>query len=180
MKAVGFIETSSVARGLLCCDAMLKAAPVTLVYARQTCPGRYTALVSGDVGSVQASVAAGEALGEGTLIDSMVIPNMDERVMLAVAGAGEVGDKDALGVVETYSLASGFVAADAAIKAADVSLVELRLGGGMSGKSYVLLAGNLSSVQAAVMAGQAAVQESGMLDQVAVITSPDPVLRSVI
>ncbi|GAB4265991.1 MAG: BMC domain-containing protein [Thermoleophilia bacterium] len=180
MKAIGFIETSSVARGLVCCDAMLKAAPVELVYARQTCPGRYTVLVTGDVGAVQASVAAGEAEAQGTLIDSTLIPNVDERVMAAVGGVGEIAAGDAVGIVETYSLASGFAAADAAVKAAAVTAVELRLGGGMSGKAYILVSGSLSSVQAAVAAGKAAVEQSGMLDQVAVIPSPAPELRAVI
>lgn len=180
MKAIGFIETSSVARGLLSCDAMLKAAPVELVYARQTCPGRYTVLVTGDVGAVQASVAAGEAQAQGTLIDSVLIPNIDDRVMAAIGGAGEIGSGDAIGIIETYSLASGFAAADAAVKAADVSAVELRLGGGMSGKAYILLAGGLSSVEAAVAAGTAAVAASGMLDQTAVLASPAAGLRAVI
>lgn len=180
MKAIGFIETSSVARGIVCCDAMLKAAPVELVYARQTCPGRFTVLVTGDVGSVEASVAAAEAEGHGTMIDSCLIPNLDDRVMAAIGGAGDVREGDALGIVETYSLASGFVAADAAVKAADVTAVELRLGGGMSGKAYVLLAGDLSLVQAAVAAAKKAVEADGMLDQVAVVPSPSPALRSVI
>ena len=180
MKAIGFIETSSIARGVVCCDAMLKAAPVELIYARQTCPGRFTVLVTGDVGAIQASMSAGEAEGRGTIIDATLIPNIDERVMAAVGATGDIGEGDALGIIETYSLSSGFLAADAAVKAASVKAIELRLGGGMSGKSYVLLAGVLSAVQAAVAAGQAAVEGSGMLDQIAVLPSPTPALRAVI
>ena len=50
----------------------------------------------------------------------------------------------------------------------------------MSGKAYVLLAGDLSLVQAAVAAAKKAVEADGMLDQVAVVPSPSPALRSVI
>jgi microcompartment protein CcmL/EutN len=180
VKAIGLIETSSVARGMLCCDAMVKAAPIELVYARQTCPGRYTVLVSGDVGAVEASLGAGELEADGTLIDLILIPHIDERVMAAVGGTGEINEGDALGIVETYSLSSGIAAADAALKAASVSAVELRLGGGMSGKAYILMAGDLSSIEAAVAAGRRAVEDSGMLDQTAVISAPAPELRSVV
>ena len=46
-----------------------------------------------------------------------------------------------MGVMEFYTIAAAVVAADLAAKAADVHLMEVRLGLGIGGKSYVTLCG---------------------------------------
>ncbi len=46
----------------------------------------------------------------------------------AIAGTQEVVDPQAIGVVEFYSIASAIKAADAAAKAAQVTLIEVRTG----------------------------------------------------
>ena len=58
-KAIGLIELNSVAKGIHSADEMIKAASVELIMARPVCPGRYLALIAGDVGSVQNSVDVG-------------------------------------------------------------------------------------------------------------------------
>ena len=113
----------------------------------------------------------------------------DVQVRLLKSIVKMYGKADHYAVTLTSQIAPGeagapgvdiFAKAIAAVKAADVTAVELRLGGGMSGKAYVLLAGDLSLVQAAVAAAKKAVEADGMLDQVAVVPSPSPALRSVI
>jgi len=47
-KAIGFIETDSVAAGIEAADAAVKRASVELLEARSICPGKYMVLFRGD------------------------------------------------------------------------------------------------------------------------------------
>lgn len=58
-NAIGMIELSSIARGIITADAMLKAGQVDMITASSTCPGKYIAIVHGEVAAVEASMAAG-------------------------------------------------------------------------------------------------------------------------
>jgi microcompartment protein CcmL/EutN len=52
--------------------------------------------------------------------------------------------------VETLSVAAAIDAADAGVKGARVTLLDLRLGDGLGGKGYLLFDGPVSEVEAAV------------------------------
>ena len=58
-NSIGLIELTSIAAGFQVCDAMLKAADVELMLSRSICSGKYMVMVRGEVGAVEASVAAG-------------------------------------------------------------------------------------------------------------------------
>ena len=58
-RAIGLIETSSIARGFLIADAVIKAADVEIIVNRTICPGKYMVLIGGRVDAVQTSVDAG-------------------------------------------------------------------------------------------------------------------------
>lgn len=73
---------------------------------------------------------------------------------LAIAGTQEVVDPQAIGVVEFYSIASAIKAADAAAKAAQVTLIEVRTGYAVGGKGYFTLTGDVGAVRAAVAAAE--------------------------
>ena len=68
--------------------------------------------------------------------------------------------------------AAAVVAADLAAKAADVHLMEVRLGLGIGGKSYVTLCGEVAAVQAAIDAGTVPSRKNGTLVSTCVIPSP--------
>ena len=70
METIGILECSSIAKGVEAADAILKAAEVSLLYAKPVCPGKYTVLVCGDVAAVQAALEAGERTADGYLVDS--------------------------------------------------------------------------------------------------------------
>ena len=72
----------------------------------------------------------------------------------------------------SFSVTAAIYAADAAVKAADVALVEMRLGIAIGGKSYFILNGDVAAVQAAVDAGKTVGQEHGLLFNAVVIPSP--------
>jgi microcompartment protein CcmL/EutN len=175
-NSLGLIELTSIASGFLACDSMLKAADVDLVLSRSICSGKYMVMVRGDVAAVQASVAAGVAGTRFSVIDSFVIPNLHETVFPAIAGANKVEDLEALGILESFSVASLIEGADAAVKAANVQLIEIRLAMALGGKAFVTLTGNVAAVQSAIDAGAQVVGQKGMLVNKVVIPSPRPEL----
>ncbi len=171
-NSIGLIELSSIAAGFAVTDAMLKAADVELLLARTICSGKYMVLVRGDVAAVEASVRAGATAGEFSVIDSFVIPNVDEQIFPAIAGTNKVEVLQALGAIESFSVASLIEAADAAVKAANVRLIELRLAMALGGKAFVTMTGDVAAVEAAVSAGAAVVAQKGLLVNRVVIPSP--------
>jgi len=174
--SLGLIELTSIASGFLACDSMLKAAAVSLVLARSICSGKYMVMVRGDVSSVEAAVQAGIAGARFSVIDSFVIPNLHENVFPAISGASNVDMLEALGIVESFSVASLIEGADAAVKAANIQLIEIRLAMALGGKAFVTLTGNVAAVQSAVDAAAAIVGQKGMLVNKVVIPSPRPEL----
>src|SRR6185369_14561762 len=174
--SLGLIELTSIAAGFQACDAMLKAASVSLVLSRSICSGKYMVMVRGDVAAVQAAVSAGISAGHFSVIDSFVIPNLHESVFPAISGASKVEDLEALGIVESFSVASLIEGADAAVKAANIQLIEIRLAMALGGKAFVTLTGDVAAVQSAVDAGAQVVGQKGMLVNKVVIPHPRPEL----
>ena len=77
---------------------------------------------------------------------------------------------DALGMIETRGLVAAIEAADAAVKAANVTLTgHEKVGGGLV---TVLFRGDVAAVKAAVDAGSAAAQRVGELVSTHVIPRP--------
>ena len=175
-QSIGLLELTSVAAGFEACDAMLKAAPVELVLSRSICSGKYMVLVHGDVAAVASSVDAGCDIGRHALIDSFVIPNVHESVAPAISGITKVEFLEALGIIESFSVASLIEAADAAVKAANVRLVEIRLAMALGGKAFVTLTGTVADVHTAVETGSAVVAAKGLLTNKVVIPQPRPEL----
>ena len=177
-NSIGLIELSSIAAGYQVTDAMLKAADVDLVLSRSICSGKYMVMVKGEVGAVQAAVLAGIKGGSFSVIDSFVIPNLHESVFTAIAGTSKIEALEALGIVESFSVASLIEGADAAAKAANVELIEIRLAMALGGKAFVTLTGDVAAVQSAVEAGAQMVAQKGMLVNRVVIPRPRPELLS--
>jgi microcompartment protein CcmL/EutN len=174
--SIGLIELTSIAAGFQTADAMLKASAVDLLLSRSICSGKYMVMVRGDVAAVQAAVAAGTSAAHFSVIDSFVIPNLHEAVFPAIAGSNKVEDLQSLGIIESFSVASLIEGADAAVKSANVQLIEIRLAMALGGKAFVTMTGNVAAVQSAVDAGAMVVGQKGMLVNKVVIPSPRPEL----
>jgi microcompartment protein CcmL/EutN len=175
-NSIGLIELTSIAAGFQVSDAMLKAAAVEMVLARSICSGKYMVMVRGEVGAVQAAVSAGAVAGKFSVIDSFVIPNLHESVFPAISGATKIEALEALGIVESFSVASLIEGADAAVKAANVQLIEIRLAMALGGKAFVTLTGDVAAVEAAVDAAAQVVGQKGLLVNKVVIPRPRPEL----
>ena len=169
------IEFKSVAAGMTAADIMVKTSEVDIVEAQTLCPGKYIAIITGDLSAVKASVDTAMDMGGENGIDSFVLGNPDESIFPAILGTTNVtaDDVNALGVIETFDAAQIIVAADNAVKTSDVRLIEIRLARGMCGKSYVTLTGEVAAVKAAVDRAKEVVSRSGMLLDTTVIARHD-------
>jgi microcompartment protein CcmL/EutN len=144
---------------------MVKAAPLSAIYAGTVHPGKYLVLVSGDTASVEEAVIVGNEVGLETVSDMVFLADVHPSVAEAVRGnsaRAPVGD-EALGIVETSSVAAALDSADAGIKAADTRLAAIRLADGLGGKGYVLFSGVVAEVEAAVEAAVARAESHGTL-----------------
>jgi len=147
-------EFTSIAEGVSIADAIAKGAPVATLSTGTAHPGKYLVMASGDTASV---VVAADIVSDAApefLIDSMVIPDIAEDVATAVVAVGRNADTtaEAVGVVETESVAAAIEAADAAVKDADVSLAALRLADGLGGKAFFIVEGSVGDVTSSVAA----------------------------
>jgi len=169
MESLGMIELNSIARGIEAGDAIIKTANVQLVGAYASCPGKYVVMIRGEVAAVKSAIQVGAKTAGKSLVNDIVIANLHEQVFMALSATTDLVAKGAVGVIETYSLATAVLVSDAAVKAANVELLEIRLGRGLGGKAFTVLTGDVSSVRAAVDAAIVANKEDGMLAHTAVI-----------
>lgn len=151
--AIGLLEFGSVAAGIVAADAMVKRAPIDEIIAGSVQPGRYLVLVAGEVASVEESMEAGREASPGSLVAEILLHDVHASVVAALRGDRIPGPVEALGIVETSSVAPLLAAADAGLKGADVDLLEINVADGLGGKAYLLFGGAVSDVEAAVAIG---------------------------
>ncbi len=169
--AVGMLEFSSIAVGIVAGDAMVKAAPLGSIYAGTVHPGKYLVLVSGDTAPVEVALTVGGEVGAEWILDRLFLPDIHPAVTAAITGGGSVATLggEALGIVETATVATVVQAADAGVKAAQVEVAAVRLADGLGGKGYVLFSGHIADVEAAVEAAQGWSEEAGQLVEARIV-----------
>ena len=156
--ALGLYELSSIARGHVVTDAMCKRSPVELVLARPVSPGKYLVLVIGAVADVDEAMIIGKDAAGDALVDVLHLAQVAPELIRALRGKRDDIDDRAMGVIETLSVASALLAADAACKSANVALIALRLADGIGGKAYFTVQGEQHDVEAALFAADAIVK----------------------
>jgi microcompartment protein CcmL/EutN len=163
--AIALIEFDSIARGIVAGDAMVKVSPLGSIYIGTVHPGKYLVLVSGDTASVEEAIATGHAVGSNAIVDSMFLPDVHPAVSAAICSSAESATfgGEALGIIETSTVAAVIDAADAGVKAARVDLMAVRLADGLGGKGYALFSGALADVEAAVEAAAERAEPTGSL-----------------
>jgi len=180
-KSIGLIELSSIAAGFQVADTMLKAGNVRLLLSRSICSGKYMVLIGGEMAAVESAVAAGAEAANGCLIDQFVIANVHPDVFVALGRTQPVSPEGALGILEAFNVATLIQAADAAAKAAPVTLLEIRLAMALGGKAFVTMTGDVGSVESSLAAGRRVISEAGVLVNAVLISRPHPdVYREVV
>ena len=172
--SLALIEVASIARGHRVADAMVKRAPVELLRCDPVSPGKFLVLVVGEVAAVDEAYRAGLDVAGTATLDKLFLPQPHHELGGALRGearAGGATSVDALGVVETTTVAATILAADAAAKAARVRVIEMWLARGIGGKAYFIVTGPLGEVEAAVEAALAAI-DAGVVCGTEIIAAP--------
>jgi bacterial microcompartment shell protein len=159
--AVCVLEFSSIAKGIEAGDAMVKRAPLQVIRAGTVHPGKYLVLVGGPTADVEEAMQAGRDVAGATLVDVVYLPDVHPDVVASIGGKRREDAGEALGVIETATVASAIDAADAGVKGARVSIRDLRLADDLGGKGYVLFGGEVAEVEAAIDHGVARIAASG-------------------
>ena len=174
VDVLGAQEYCSTAIGYKALDAMVKAAPVSVISVHTINPGKYAVFITGDVASVEAALKAGKLSAGNSALDEAFIKNLHPEVAPALAGKTKDGEWDAMGIIETTTIIGGVYAADAAAKKADVRISAIRLDSHMGGRASIKLMGPLGEVEAAVKAGCDAASNRGTLLTSVIIPRPHP------
>lgn len=173
-KAIGAIELSSIGIGYQLEDEMLKAAAVELLIARTICSGKYLIVIGGGVSAVEASMQTALAGAGEAIIDHLMVANVHEAVFPALGQSVALGPEEAgaLGVLETFSGVSVLAAADAAAKAARVTLLRIHVAMALGGKGLCLMTGTVADVRQGIQVAAAEARRRGLLVSEIVIPRP--------
>jgi len=166
--AIGLLEFDSIAIGIRAGDAMVKRGPIAELVAGTVHPGKYLVLVGGDVAAVEEALAAGREASGGSIVGEVFLRDVHPDVLAAVHGQRVPGAGEAIGVIETTTVAATLEAADAAVKGADVFLMELNMADGLGGKAYALFCGSVFDVEAAISIGSARIPEGALVGTVVI------------
>jgi microcompartment protein CcmL/EutN len=181
-EALALLEVASIARGVVVADAVAKRAAVQLLFCEPVSPGKYLILFAGGVAEVEESQAAGALAAGEALLDRLFLPQAHAQLLPAIragpAGFTHEAAEETAGLLELHSVAAALRAADAACKTAEVRLQLLHLARGIGGKAWFILRGDLTSVEAAVLAATEAAGE-GLLAGAEVIARPHGDLRGI-
>ena len=176
--AVGFLESSSIAKGIEAADAMCKMASVKLAKTAVIARGKYVIMISGPVGEVESALRAGrDALGKN-LVDEVLIRNVHRLVVDALDKRVGVDKLSALGVVETKEAVATVKAADAAAKAAGVHVLEVKTVV-PGGKGYFTVCGEVGDVRSAVAAAVASLRADQLVGHVVIPQTDAQLLATV-
>jgi microcompartment protein CcmL/EutN len=160
LPALVALEVASIARGLSVVDALVKRAEVRLLAADPVSPGKYLVVFAGFEAEARESLDAALELAAGDAIDSFFLPQAHRALVEGLRGLEVPPLVGALGTLEMRTASATLLAADAALKSANVALVAIRLAKGIGGRGYVAFTGTQDSVEAALLAGDDAVDHS--------------------
>ena len=179
--ALGLVSTQSFPAIVGTADMMLKSSGVHLVGYEKIGGGYCTAIIRGKVAEVRLAVDTGAQTAEqfGQFVSKLVIPRPFPNLEIilpigsrlsSLARQGSRLSNKAVGLVETRGFPAMVGAADAMLKAADVSLMSYeRIGAGLC---TAILGGAVADVAVAVEAGMFEAERIGELNAVMVIPRP--------
>ena len=150
--ALAMLDVVDIPHGLAALDALAKEAEVRVVAAGTVQAGEYLLLFGGEVEPTERSFLRAVERAGGALRDRVLLPWAEERILPALRDGARRWPcpGDTLGVIQTAAPPTLLRCVDAALKGAEVDLVELRVGDGLGGRAVASLWGELYDVQAAL------------------------------
>ena len=172
-EALGLVEISSIARGYVTVDALVKRAESRVIIGAAVTPGKFVLAFDGPVAEVEESMdAALEAAGD-FLLDRVFLPGPHDQVIPGLFGNYPETSVDAIGIVEYSTVASAITGLDKALKDGEVDLLVMRLASGIDGKGYFAITGELYFVEASVEHAINVVERSRVINH-EIIARPHP------
>ena len=172
-EAFAGLEIHGLARGFVCLDALVKKARSRICMAATVTPGKFLILIDGSVAEVEESLLEAERIAGDKLIDRFFLPFAHEQLERGAFGPMADPGSEALGIVECSTTCAGIRSADAALKAALVTLNVIHLSAGIGGKCYYAFSGDLYDVEASVQAAAESIGQDRLLGT-EVIPNPHP------
>ena len=179
--ALGVLEISTIARGIVAADAGLKRSPAILLHSRAVSGGKHLVFFEGGVAEVEESMAAARLVAGDLVLDRVELPAADPQVWPMLGAPLTPPDwsadptAEAVAIIETKSVPAAIAAADAACKVAEVLVRDTRFAVDLAGKAYFTLTGTLDAIEAAATAAREAAGER--IVGLEVIAQPSPDLR---
>jgi bacterial microcompartment shell protein len=172
VDVIGILELSSMAFGLNTLDAVVKEAPVIILKAEPINPGKYLIMITGDVASVEAAMDIGVKIAGDSIIDHILLKNLDEQIIPAIKSCSSPEEWDAIGLLETNSVASAVEAADNSLKEADVKIVGIICGNETGGKAMVKMSGAIGNINTAMSSAVIMLNNKNQLYKDIIIPGP--------
>jgi microcompartment protein CcmL/EutN len=182
VPALGFLELSSISRGLFLTDAVLKKAPIRVIASQPISSGKHVLLYIGDVASVQESHKEALLKSDGTVLKEVLIPGVHAQLAPFLDSIWnktptrvslDASTDGAVGIVESQTLAGAILAADKALKSAQVDICRMRLGQGIGGKAFFVLTGRQEEIEAALEAAKQTLSQVESFVRTDIIPRPD-------
>ena len=177
-NAIGIIELASIYKGYEVQDAVLKSANVEKLVGRTICSGKFFIVVRGDVADVEVAIDVAREVGGFSVVNLASIPNIDKQVFPALAGTCSIrqgnydGNIGAVLIIETFSVVSAIKAADYAAKTAELDILRVHVAMAVGGKGFVVITGDIGSLEAAAENAIENIKEDGMLAGYTIIKNP--------
>lgn len=172
VDVIGLLELSSMADGFNTLDAVVKESPVTILKAEPINPGKFLIMITGDVASVEAAMDIGVDIAGKSIIDHILLKNLDKQIIPAIKSCRAPKDWDAIGLLETSSVASAVEAADMTVKEADIHIVGIVTGNETGGKALVKISGAIGQVNTAMDSAVAMLAGKDQLHRDIIIPGP--------
>ncbi len=175
-RAILIVEYSNISRGVGMLDRLVKQSVIVPLYARPICIGKYVMILSGEVEDLRESQKVLQSVGRERLMSTFLLTAAHKDLLAYFTQTDKhrkPADKvEAIGILETRTIAAGLFSLDAALKSGNVALLKLGMGQLIGGKCYYLLAGTVSDVQQALDHGKNILPKQDFVG-LEVIPSPD-------
>lgn len=135
MGSLGLIEVKGLAAGFSALDTMLKTVDIRYLTSEKNLgDGLVTIIIEGNTSAVEVALSTGKktaaSIGNILTVVSILNPHQDTLALLKEHPQTDglinnISDSRAIGLIEIYGFAAALLATDAALKAADISIIGL-------------------------------------------------------
>ena len=129
-------------------------------------------MITGDVASVESAMDIGISVAGTSLIDQILLNNLDKQVIPAIESCIAPEEWDSIGLLETKSVVSAVEAADLAVKEANIHIVGIVTGNETGGKALVKISGAIGDINTSMSSAVDMLSKKNQLYRDIIIPGP--------